>query len=117
MTNKSDNKRIKGLHQIVRPVGILHQFISRYHIMETDNPVDFLPKHRIYTYGSIVLVFHYKTPSLFQKRNELPYIEPKTVLCGQQTQYYDLALAGKTGMIFIVFRPFGAGPVFQNADE
>lgn len=101
------------LHQIVKPNGILHQFISCYHIMETDYPVDFLPRHRIYTYGSIVLVFHYNNPSLFQKRNELSYIEPKTVICGQQTNYYDLALAGRTGMIFIVFKPFGAGVFFK----
>ena len=101
------------LHQIITPTGILQQFISCYHIMETDNPVGFLPKHRIYTYGSIVLVFHYYDPSLFQKRNELPYIEPRTVICGQQTNYYDLALAGKTGMIFIVFKPFGAGMLFK----
>ncbi len=104
---------MKILHQIVKPSGILDQFISRYHIIETDYPIDFLPKHRIYTYGSIVLVFHYNNPSLFQKRNGLPYIEPKTVICGQQTNYYDLGLAGKTGMIFIVFKPFGAGVFFK----
>ena len=104
---------MKMIHQILKPSGILQQFISCYHIMETDNPIDFFPKHRIYTYGSIVLVFHYNNPSLFQKRNELPYIEPRTVICGQQTNYYDLALAGKTGMIFIIFKPFGAGMFFE----
>ena len=101
------------LHQIIKTAGILQQFIKSYHIMETNYPIDFLTKHRVYTYGSIVLVFHYNNPSLFQKRNELPYIEPKTVICGQQTSYYDLALAGKTGMIFIVFKPFGAGVFFK----
>jgi AraC-like DNA-binding protein len=101
------------LHQIIKPAGVLSHFISDYHIIETDCPIDFLPKHRIYTYGSIVLVFHYNNPSLFQKRNEQPYIEPKTVICGQQTQYYDLALAGKTGMILVIFRPFGAGMFFK----
>ena len=104
---------MKMLHQIIKPVGILQQFISCYHIMETDDPVDFFPRHRIYTYGSVVFVFHYNNPSLFQKRNELPYIEPRTVICGQQTNYYDLALAGKTGMIFIVFKPYGAGMFFK----
>ena len=101
-------------HQVIKPSGILQQFINCYHIMETDNPVDFLPKHRIYTYGSIVLVFHYRDPSVFQKRNEPAYIEPRSVICGQQTSYYDLALAGKTGMIFIVFKPYGAGMFFKT---
>jgi AraC-like DNA-binding protein len=101
------------LHQILRPSKILRQYIDSYHIMESDSPVDFLPQHRVYTYGKIVLVFHYDNPSRFQKRNELPYIEPRTVVCGQQTGYYDLALAGKTGMIFVIFRPFGAAMFFR----
>jgi AraC-like DNA-binding protein len=101
------------LHRIFKPSSILRQHIDSYHIMESDNPIDFLPQHRIYAYGKVVLVFHYRNPSLFQKRNEPPYVEPRTVLCGQQTSYYDLALAGKTGMIFILFKPFGAAMFFK----
>lgn len=100
-------------HQLIEPSGILKQYVHSYHIMETDNCMDFFPKHRIYTYGCIVLVFHYSNPSLFHKRNEPPYIEPRTVLCGQQTNYYDLSLAGKTGMIFIIFQPFGTAMFFK----
>ena len=101
------------IHRVVQPSGILKKYIRSYHLMETDNPVDFSLKNRIYTYGCIVLVFHYSHPSLFQKRHELPYVEPQTVLCGQQTNYYDLAPTGKTGMIFILFQPFGAGMFFK----
>lgn len=100
-------------HQLIEPSGILKQHVHSYHIMETDSCIDFFPKHRIYTYGCIVLVFHYNNPSLFQKRNEFPYVEPRTVVCGQQTSYYDLALAGKTGMILIIFKSFGAGMFFK----
>jgi AraC-like DNA-binding protein len=36
------------------------------------------------------------------------------VICGQQTGYYDLALSGNTGMIFVVFNPCGAGLFFET---
>jgi hypothetical protein len=101
------------IHQVIQPSGILKKYIRSCHLTETDNPVNFFPKNRIYTYGCIVLVFRNSHPSLFQKRNELPYVEPQTVFCGQQTNYYDLALTGKTGMIFILFQPFGAGTFFK----
>jgi AraC-like DNA-binding protein len=35
------------------------------------------------------------------------------VICGQQTNYYDLSLSGKTGMILIVFRPHGVKSFFN----
>ena len=92
---------------------MLREYIRNYHLMESEGPDRFLPKRRIYTYGCVVLVFHYDQPSLFQERNKSAYIEPRTVICGPQTNYYDLALSGKTGMIFVIFQPYGAGMFFQ----
>jgi AraC-like DNA-binding protein len=59
------------------------------------------------------MVFHYGSPSKFQKKNSSNYIEPNLVICGQQTNYYDLSLSGKTGMILIVFRPHGVKSFFN----
>jgi AraC-like DNA-binding protein len=59
------------------------------------------------------MVFHYGSPSKFQKKNSSKYIEPNLVICGQQTNYYDLSLSGKTGMILIVFRPHGVKSFFN----
>lgn len=101
------------IHKIIKPSEILRPYIRDYHVMESDGPDKFLPKRRIYTYGCVVLVFHYSQPSLFKERNKSAYIEPRTVICGPQTNYYDLSLAGKTGMILVIFQPYGAGMFFK----
>ena len=84
-----------------------------YFIVETDNEIDFMPKERVYPCGNATMVFHYGSPSIFQKKDSSKYIEPNLVICGQQTSYYDLSLSGKTGMILIVFRPHGVKSFFN----
>jgi AraC-like DNA-binding protein len=82
-------------------------------VLETDGLSEFSEKLRVYPYGNIVLVFHYNHPFLFQKRDEPAELEPRTVICGQQTTYYDLTPVGKVGMVFVVFKPYGAGMFFK----
>ncbi len=101
------------LQQLIQPSPLLRQFIHYYYVVETNQTCDFLKSQRVYPHGNIILVFHYRNPSLIKRTGDLPYIEPQTVICGQQTGYYDLALSGKTGMIFVVFAPFGAGAFFK----
>jgi AraC-like DNA-binding protein len=72
-----------------------------------------MPEERVYPGGYATIVFHYGSPSKFQKKNSSKYIEPNLVICGQQTNYYDLSLSGKTGMILIVFRPHGVKSFFN----
>ena len=97
----------------IKPTGILSKYIKNYFIVETDNSEDYLPKERVYPCGYATMVFHYGSPSKFQKKNSSKYIEPDLVICGQQTNYYDLTLSGKTGMILIVFRPHGVKSFFN----
>lgn len=97
----------------IKPTGILSKYINNYFIVETDNSQDYLPYERVYPCGYATLVFHYGSPSIFQKKNSSKYIEPNLVICGQQTNYYDLSLSGKTGMILIVFRPHGVKSFFN----
>ena len=97
----------------IKPTGILSKYIQNYFIVETDDSIDFLPKERVYPTGNATMVFHYGSPSKFQKKNSSKYIEPNLVICGQQTNYYDLSLSGKTGMILIVFRPHGVKSFFN----
>ena len=97
----------------IKPTGILSKYIQNYFIVETDNSVDFLPKERVYPCGYASMVFHYGSPSKFQKKDSSKYIEPNLVICGQQTNYYDLSLSGKTGMILVVFRPHGVKSFFN----
>jgi AraC-like DNA-binding protein len=97
----------------IEPIKILRKYIKNYFIVETNTSVDFLPKERVYPCGYATMVFHYGSPSKFQKKNLSQYIEPNLVICGQQTNYYDLSLSGKTGMIFVVFRPHGVKSFFN----
>jgi AraC-like DNA-binding protein len=97
----------------IKPTGILSKYIKNYFIFETDNSEDYLPNERVYPCGYATLVFHYGSPSIFQKKNSSKNIEPNLVICGQQTSYYDLSLSGKTGMILIVFKPHGVKPFFN----
>ncbi|NLM68273.1 MAG: AraC family transcriptional regulator [Enterococcus sp.] len=97
----------------IKPTGILSKYINNYFIVETYNSEDYLPNERVYPCGYATLVFHYGSPSIFQKKDSSKYIEPNLVICGQQTNYYDLSLSGKTGMILIVFRPHGVKSFFN----
>jgi len=97
----------------IKPTGILSKYINNYFIVETDNSEDYLPNERVYPCGYATLVFHYGSPSIFQKKDSSKYIEPNLVICGQQTSYYDLSLSGKTGMILIVFKPHGVKSFFN----
>jgi len=97
----------------VEPIKILSKYIKNYFIVDIDNPIDFLPNIRVYPCGYATMVIHYGSPSKFQKKNSSKYIEPNLVICGQQTNYYDLSLSGKTGMILIVFRPHGVKSFFN----
>jgi AraC-like DNA-binding protein len=97
----------------IEPIKILIKYIKNYFIVETDNEIDFLPDERVYPCGYATMVFHYGSPSIFQKKDSSKYIEPNLIICGQQTSYYDLSLSGKTGMIMIVFRPHGVKSFFN----
>ena len=101
------------MFEFVEPIGILKKFVRHYCIVETNNPVDFMPYDRVFPNGNITMVFHYASPSKFKQRNGMEYTEPDMVICGQQHNYYDLSLAGKTGMIFIVFKTHGAQSFFN----
>lgn len=97
----------------IEPSKVLSKFIKNYFIVETDNPIDFLPNERVYPCGYATMIFHYGSPSIFQKKDSSKYIEPNLVICGQQSSYYDLSLSGKTGMILIIFRPHGVKAFFN----
>ncbi|MFW5700934.1 MAG: DUF6597 domain-containing transcriptional factor [Cyclobacteriaceae bacterium] len=97
----------------IEPIKTLSKYIKNYFIVETNNSIDYLPKERVYPCGYATMVFHYGSPSKFQKKNSSKYIEPNLVICGQQTNYYDLSLSGKTGMIIIMFRPHGVKSFFN----
>ena len=102
------------LTKIIKPSEMLKPYIDYYYVSDMNFPsINLCKKQRVFPYGNIILVFHYKQPYFFQKKDEKGEIEPKTVICGQQTTYYDLTPSKDSGMIFIVFKPYGARMFFN----
>lgn len=101
------------MFDLIEPKEILRGHIKNYIIVETNSYVYFLPMELVFPFGNATLVFHYCSPSKFQTKNSNEYIEPNLVICGQQTNYYDLSLSGMTGMILIVFKPHGVKSFFN----
>lgn len=97
----------------VKPSEILKKYIDSYFVVESESLSEFSESQRVYPIGSIVLLFHFHSPYLFQKRDNPIDLEPRSVICGQQTTYYDLTPSGKTGMVFVLFKPYGAGMFFN----
>lgn len=100
-------------HQLIKPSPLLRPFIESFVVVETRDLSIIHTKQRVYPRGCIDLVFHYGRPFFFQKRNKPPVLEPRSVVCGQQTSFYDVCPAGKTGMILVMFRSCGAGVFFK----
>ncbi len=101
------------MFDLIEPTGILKKFIKNYYVVETCNSIDYLPVQRVFPHGNASLLFHYGSPSKFQPKNSEAYIEPRLLICGQQSSFYDLSLAGNTAMIFIVFKPHGLKAFFN----
>ena len=99
--------------RLIEPSPILRPFIENYVVVETSGLSEYGTQQRVYPRGCIDLVFHYGRPFFFQKRNKPPVLEPRSVVCGQQTSFYDVCPAGKTGMILVMFRSCGAGVFFK----
>jgi AraC-like DNA-binding protein len=93
--------------KFIEPNNILRRYIKNYCIVEMNSSLDFLPVERVSPHGNICIVFHYGPPSKYKKGASNEYIEPGFVICGQQTNHYDLSLSGNTGMILITFWPHG----------
>lgn len=99
--------------KFIEPNKILTRFIQNFCVVETNNSVDFLPSERVFPTGSACVVFHYGNPSKFKQKSSIEYIEPNLVICGPQTDYYDLSMSAKTGMVLITFKPQGLSAFFN----
>lgn len=101
------------IQKIIQPASCLKPYIEYYYMLESRGLAEYSERQRVYPYGKIILVFHYKEPFYFQPHQGEMKQEPRTVICGQQTSFYDLTPSGQSGMIFVVFKTFGAGVFFN----
>jgi AraC-like DNA-binding protein len=99
--------------KFIEPNKTLSRFIKNFCVVEMNNCVDYLPFERVFPNGNACTVFHYGHSSKFKQKSSGEYIEPNLVICGQQSNYYDLSLAGETGMILTAFKPHGLKAFFN----
>ncbi len=98
--------------QIIKPSGILANYIKHYWMIETfanDGKV----KERVIPTGNIDLVFHYANGLLVQKPDGTDYQQASLLISGQSSSYVDVSSNGKIGMICVVFYPHTAGLFFD----
>jgi AraC-like DNA-binding protein len=104
-------------YQIVRPSIELQPFVEEYWIQENSDisccirPTTVLPTNT----SDLILV--YGDPFVQINQGETKLL-PLSYLCGQKTKPVQVAPTGKTGLIIVRFKPWGAAPFFDfSMDE
>jgi AraC-like DNA-binding protein len=93
--------------QIIKPTGILAQFIKYYWVMEKGFLEDDVCERVIPT-GNIDLMFHYKNSFKVKCSYNNTYNQAYTFISGISNSYADVITNGETGLICVTFHPFGA---------
>lgn len=89
----------------------LKPFIQFYWIFELDSRSVVEP-HRIVPTGCVELMFQYGDGLLKMKNNKIS-AQPKSIITGQLTNFYDVIQTGKTAFLSILFKPHAAKMFFN----
>ena len=98
--------------QIIKPKGILAQYIKYYWVMEKSSLEEDVCE-RIIPTGNIDLMFHYKNCFKVKCSDNNIYKQASTFVSGLSNTYADVTTNGETGMICVTFYPFGACNFFN----
>jgi AraC-like DNA-binding protein len=98
--------------QIIKPTGILAQFIKYYWVMEKSSLEDDVCERVIPT-GSIDLMFHYRNCFEVKSCDNNTFRQANSFISGISNSYADVTTNGETGMVCITFHPFGAYNFFN----
>jgi AraC-like DNA-binding protein len=98
--------------QIIKPTGILAQFIKYYWVMEK-SPLEDDVCERVIPTGSIDLMFHYRNCFKVKSCDNSTYRQANSFVSGISNSYADVTTNGETGLICVTFHPFGAYNFFN----
>ncbi len=91
--------------QYIKPAGLLAQYIRYYWVLETDgSEVEIC--ERVIPTGNVEWMFHYR--KTFVVKNETPVYQPQSMVSGINSNYFDVATRGESGVIAVTFYPHGA---------
>lgn len=91
--------------QYIKPTGLLARHIRYYWILETDDSEGEICERVIPT-GNIEWMFHYR--KTFVVKNKVPVYQPQSMVSGINSNFFDVATRGESGVIAVTFYPHGA---------
>jgi AraC-like DNA-binding protein len=98
--------------RIIKPTGILAQFIKYYWVMEK-SPLEVDVSERVIPTGNIDLMFHFKNCFKVKCSDNNTYLQAYSFISGISNSYADVTTNGETGLICVTFHPFGACNFFN----
>jgi AraC-like DNA-binding protein len=99
-------KPVPMVVKYIKPTAVLSEFVHSYWVLEIDASEGEV-EERVIPTGAIQLMFHYKTPFVCKNEKER-IVQPRSFVSGISSSWTDVAACGNSGVIAVVFRPFGA---------
>lgn len=91
--------------QYIKPTGFLSQYIRYYWVLEAEDSEGEICERVIPT-GNIEWMFHYR--KTFVVKDKEPVYQPQSMVSGINSNFFDVATRGESGVIAVTFYPHGA---------
>ncbi len=98
--------------QFFNPHPCLAPYIQHYWIMESNGNEDIVTERVIPT-GNVQLMFHFGNPFCATSASKKENQQPRSLVSGLTTNFFDASTQGKTGVLAVVFQPLGACNFFR----
>ena len=91
--------------QYIKPTGLLARYIRHYWVLETDDSEGEICERVIPT-GNVEWMFHYR--KTFVVKDKVPVYQPQSMVSGINSNFFDVATRGESGVIAVTFYPYGS---------
>lgn len=101
-------------YNIYKPNKCLSNFVKYYWQLELESNTHKVHTNRVIPSSELQMIFHYKTPFREVDRRDRHFIQPQSLICGQQTEYKDIVSSDSVGMLAVVFYPYALSSFLPN---
>jgi AraC-like DNA-binding protein len=99
-------------YKIKYPSGALAEFIDSFWTLEIESDCHSETTERVIPNGTLQMIFHYGIP-FYEKCGKKEIFQNRLILCGQKKVFSNVTAPAGSGMIGVVFKPFGVRPFFN----
>ena len=99
-------------YQFIQPSPMLAPYVRHYWMLEIDLS-DEQVTERVVPTDSVQLMFHYKKPFVSISPDRQINRQPQSMVSGLSNSYIDAVAEGESGVIAVVFHPYGACNFFR----